>query len=59
MKWMNVELSKEDSDLLKGYLKANGIRYEASEADNLIHFEIYADSEWERMINQFLHWFDE
>ena len=44
MKWYNVELQKgKQADAFRCYLKTNGIRYESSETDNMIHFEVYTD----------------
>lgn len=40
-KWYNVELTKEEATLFNNYLKENNIKFEPSEAFNLIHFECY------------------
>lgn len=40
-KWYSVELNKEKADLFNNYLKTNNIKFEPSEAFNLIHFECY------------------
>ncbi len=39
--WYNVELLKELADRFRVYLKQIGIKFEPSEAYNLIHFECY------------------
>lgn len=51
--WYGTELTKEGADLFKQYLNQNDIYFEASEADNLIHFEcfmtddeLYSANEW-------------
>ena len=41
MRWVNTELPKGTANRFKEYLRDNHIQYEASEADNLIHFECY------------------
>lgn len=53
-KWLNVELGKDRADKFKIYCKANYIKYEASEADNLIHFEVYVNEEEENKLNIWL-----
>ena len=40
-KWYNVELTKEEAAQFNNYLKANNIKFEPSEAYNLIHFQCY------------------
>lgn len=44
IKWYNIDLSKNEAEKLKSYLKENNIKYEVSEVENdkknLIHFEI-------------------
>lgn len=52
--WYNVELSKEDAEKLKAYLKDNGIYFEPSSCYNLIHFEVKADEEELDKVNAFL-----
>ena len=54
MSWLNVELNKTDAIAFRHWLKANGIKYEASSAYNLIHFEMLADRETVRKANAFL-----
>ena len=56
MKWYNVELKRVDADGLKRVLKDNGVKYETSQADAMIHFEILlneSSKEYET-INDFL-----
>lgn len=52
--YKNVELPKSDSDKLKEFLNNNKIKYETSEAYNLIHFEILVNQFEEKSINEFL-----
>ena len=40
MKWYNVELNTNEAEKLRLFLIDNSINYEASDAYNLIHFEI-------------------
>lgn len=40
-RWYSVELVKELADQFNVYLKEAGIKFEPSEAGNLIHFECY------------------
>ena len=40
-RWVNTELPKETAGKFKEYCRDNGIRFEASECYNLIHFECY------------------
>lgn len=40
-KWYSVELSREKADEFNKYLKENDIKFEPSEAYNLIHFECF------------------
>ena len=39
-KYYNIELIKEDAEILKEYLHTNKIYFETSGCGNLIHFEI-------------------
>ena len=52
--WKNVELSKGSAESFKQFLKANGIRYEASGCYNLIHFEVLVDDRQTEMCDDFL-----
>lgn len=52
---MNTELSKRDADMFKKFLKSHNIKYEASEAFNLIHFECYVSDEEAALCDDFLH----
>ena len=56
MMWYGTtELTRDEADLFRHFLKANGIRYEASECYNLIHFTIPIDSDATEMaIAEFL-----
>lgn len=42
-KWYSVELTKEKASMFNEYLKVNNIKFEPSEAYNLIHFECFMD----------------
>ena len=53
-RFYSVELSKEDAEKLKAYLKDNGIYFEPSSCYNLIHFEIKVDKEELEKVNIFL-----
>lgn len=51
--WYGTELTKEGADLFKSYLLQHDIYFEASQADNLVHFEcfmtleeLYFANEW-------------
>lgn len=52
--YKNVELNKRDAEQLKVFLKNNKIKFEASGAENLIHFEILVNKFEEIKINEFL-----
>lgn len=40
--WYSTELEKELAGRFKEYCRDMHLQYEASEADNLIHFEVHA-----------------
>ena len=42
--WYGTELTKEGARIFKLYLLRNDIYFEASEADDLIHFECYMNA---------------
>lgn len=52
--WKNVELPKADADKLRSFLKRADIKFETSEADNLIHFEAYINDFETEVVNEFL-----
>lgn len=56
--YKNVELSKSDAEQLKIFLKNNKIKFEASGAENLVHFEILINKFEEIKINEFLETLD-
>lgn len=58
-KWLNTELSKEEFAKLRTFLKSRGIKYEPSEAGNLVHVEIYCNSNECKEINDFIDTLDE
>lgn len=52
--YKNCEIPKKYSPLLKKFLNDNGIKFESSEAYNLIHFECDVKSkEQEEIVNSF------
>lgn len=53
-KWLNTELTKNEAEMLKDFLDENDIEYEASEAYNLIHFEINVNEYEKETINGFI-----
>jgi len=55
-KWYSVELTKENAERFNLYLKENNIKFEPSEAYNLIHFECYMTFEELYCANK---WLDE
>ena len=51
--WYGTELTKEGAEVFRLYLLQNEIYFEASQADNLVHFEcfmtmpeLYSANEW-------------
>lgn len=58
-KWLNTELSKEEFAKLRTFLKSRGIKYEPSEAGNLVHVEIYCNSNECKAINDFINTLNE
>ena len=52
--YKNVELSNGEAEELKVFLKNNKIKFEASGAENLIHFEILVNQFEEKKINDFI-----
>ncbi len=54
-RWMNTELERgEESERFKEFLRQSSIKYETSEAGNLIHFECLMDSVDQEFANRFL-----
>ncbi len=53
-KYYNIELSHVNSFKLKWFLSEHHIKYESSECDNLIHFEIYCNTTEKDMINSYI-----
>lgn len=45
-KWLNVELTHNESIVFKKFLDFNKIKYETSACYNLVHFEVYVNT-WE------------
>lgn len=50
----SVELSRDNAEKFKVYLKENGIYFEPSSCYNLIHFEIKVDETELEKVNGFL-----
>ena len=44
-KWYNVELNKISAELLKDYLRDNGIKFDSSGCYNLVHIEMFITSQ--------------
>ena len=53
-RWARTQLSREDAKRFKEYCRDMHLQYEASEADNLIHFEVYVSQREEQACNDFL-----
>lgn len=53
-KWYSVELNKDDAAMFNEFLKGNSIKFEPSEAYNLIHFECYMTFEELYLANKWL-----
>ena len=53
--WYSTELEKELAGRFKEYCRDMHLQYEASEADNLIHFEVYATESQMMNANGFLN----
>lgn len=52
--WYGVELTVDNAEVFKYYLRENGIKYEPSSCYNLIHFEAYMTNEERKAANNFL-----
>jgi hypothetical protein len=53
-KWYSVELNKEKAEVFNRYLKEKEIKFEPSEAYNLIHFECYMTFQELYLANKYL-----
>ena len=53
-KWLNVELYPSEAEEFRGFLKEFGIKYESSQAGNMVHFECLVDEIDEYFANRFL-----
>ena len=56
MKWYNVELKKTDADRFRSLLHSQKVKFETSQADTMVHFEILLEkgsAEFEK-INAYL-----
>ena len=53
-RWLNTELAKDEARRFKEFLRDSHIKYETSEAGNLIHFECLMDNLEKTRANDFL-----
>lgn len=53
-RWLNTELQDDEARRFKGFLRDYGIKYETSQAGNLVHFECLMDVAEEASANGFL-----
>lgn len=53
-RWMNVELTPEDADKNREFLRENKIKFESSGCYNLVHFEVYVNEEELELCDAFL-----
>lgn len=44
-KWHNVELSQQEAGEFKKYLRDNNIKFETSGAEDLVHFEVFVNTD--------------
>lgn len=51
----SAEFDKKTAEALKVFLKQNNIYFEPSACYNLIHFEVLADTEEIKKVNEFLN----
>lgn len=51
---MGVDIEKETAPQFKRFLFEKGIRYESSENENLIHFEVFVNKEEISICNDFI-----
>lgn len=53
-KWMGVDIERKTAPQFKRFLFEKGIKYEPSENGNLIHFEVFVNSEETSICNDFI-----
>lgn len=53
-KYRNVEVTVNEAEALRIFLKQNEIEYEPSQCDGMIHFEILCDDDEKDAINDFI-----
>ena len=53
-RWLSTELPKDMAWKFKVWLRDNGIKFEPSEAGNLIHFEVFMDRDEAQRANDFI-----
>lgn len=52
--WLSAEMDKDLAEKFKGYLREIGLKYESSEAGNLIHFEVHVTHEEAKAVNEWI-----
>lgn len=58
-KWVNTEVSKAEWNKLRKFLKANGYKFEPSEAGSMVHVECYLNGEEIKEVNDFIDTLDD
>lgn len=53
-KYRNVEVTVNEAEALRVFLKQNEIEYESSQCYDMIHFEILCDDDEKDAINDFI-----
>lgn len=54
MKWYSCELDKHEAEIFKGFLKANGVKFECSQCYNLVMVNVFCDVEMMCKCNDFI-----
>ena len=57
MKWYSCELEKHEAEMFKGFLKANGVKFDCSQCYNLVMVSVFCDVEMMRKCNAFIDTF--
>ena len=52
--WYSVELTLDNAEIFREYLRENGIKFEPSGCYNLVHFECYMTNEERKAANKFI-----
>lgn len=53
-RWLSCELSRDEWEKVRTFVRKNDIRYEASGVGQLIHAEMYVDATETRLVNDFI-----